>query len=102
MRSSMLAALAAVLTGATACAAGDDAADDAVAVQGCPIAGVEAGCVMVVAPDGQTYDITAAAPKPALDGRPIRLTGTRSGEMSSCMQGTRLTGIAWSYTAGNC
>ena len=81
---------------------GNQRADDAVALQGCPVAGVTAGCVMVVAPDGRTWDITAADPLPALAGRPIRLTGMPSGEMSICMQGTRLTRIAWSYTAGSC
>ncbi len=102
MRPAMLAALATILGGAAACAGGQPAADDAVAIQGCPVAGIEAGCVMVVAPDGRTWDITTADPLPALAGRPVRLTGTPSGEPSICMQGTRLTGIAWSYTAGTC
>lgn len=102
MRPSMLAALAAILGGAAACAGGKQAADDAVAIQGCPVAGVEAGCVMIAAADGRLYDITAADPRPALAGRPIRLTGMPSGEMSICMQGTPLTRIAWAYTAGSC
>ena len=102
MRPAMLAALATILGGAAACTGGEPAADDAVALQGCPVAGVTTGCVMIAAADGRLYDITAADPLPALAGRPIRLTGMPSGEMSICMQGTRLTRIAWSYTAGSC
>jgi hypothetical protein len=95
-------ALVGLTIGLGACAnPGNEPARRQVTVQGCPIAGVEAGCVMLTGPDGVTYNITAADPKPAL-GRPIRLTGSPSNDMDTCMQGTKLTHIAWSYTAGSC
>jgi hypothetical protein len=72
------------------------------AIDGCPVPGVEAGCLMLQASDGRLYDITAAAPPPALAGRTIWLTGRRRDAMNSCMQGIRLAGISWSYTGGTC
>ena len=57
---------------------------------------------MLRASDGRLYDITAAAPPPALDGRTIRLTARPSNEMTFCMQGTRLADITWTYTGGMC
>ena len=73
-----------------------------VSVEGCPVAGVEARCVMLQAADGQRYNITAADPQPALDGRAIRLTAKPSSDMDFCMQGTKLAEIAWSYTGATC
>ena len=77
-------------------------APDTVTVEGCPLAGVETGCLMLQASDGRLYDITTATPPPALDGRTIRLTGRPSDAMSFCMQGTRLAEITGSYTGGSC
>ena len=57
---------------------------------------------MLRASDGQLYDITAAAPPPALDGRTIRLSARPSDEMNFCMQGARLADITWTYTADTC
>ena len=63
----------------TACAASPPAqVSDTVAVEGCPVPGVEAGCLMLRTGDGRLYDITTATPRPALDGRTIRLTGRPS------------------------
>ena len=74
----LLAGLAAAASG---CAGGDAehaarGEPGSVLVEGCPVAGVEARCVMLQAADGQLYNITAADPQPALDGRAIRLTAT--------------------------
>lgn len=89
--------------GLTACTAPPPAeAPTTVAVEGCPVAAVEAGCLMLRAADGQLYDITAATPPPALDGRTIRLTGGPSDAMSFCMQGARLADITWSYAGHTC
>ncbi len=89
--------------GLAACTASPPApAPGAVAVEGCPVPGVETGCLMLRTGDGRLYDITAAAAPPVPDGRTIRLTGRASDEMSFCMQGTRLADIAWSYTGGTC
>ena len=60
------------------------------------------GSLLVETAGQRLYDITAATPSPALDGRAIRLTGRPSDEMSFCMQGTRLADIAWSYSGGTC
>jgi hypothetical protein len=77
-------------------------APDTVTVEGCPVPGVEAGCLMLRAPDGQIYDITGTTPAPTLDGRTVRLTGRPSDEMNVCMQGIRLAGITWTYTDPPC
>ena len=45
-------------------------APDTVAIEGCPLAGVETGCLMLRASDGRLYDVTAAAPPPALGRAP--------------------------------
>lgn len=81
---------AGIVLGLAACAAPASVAPapDRVAVEGCPIPGVEAGRLMLRAADGRLYDITGALPAPALDGRAIRVTGRPSDEMSFCMQGT--------------
>lgn len=89
--------------GLGACAASPPAqVSDTVAVEGCPVPGVEAGCLMLRTGDGRLYDITAATPRPALDGRTIRLTGRPSDAMNFCMQGTRLADITWIYAGGMC
>jgi hypothetical protein len=87
----------------TACTASSPAeVPDMVAVEGCPLTGVETGCLMLRAGDGRLYDITTAIPRPALDGRTIRLTGRPSDEMNFCMQGTRLADVTWTYADGMC
>jgi hypothetical protein len=60
--------------------------------------GVEAGCLIVknsfpVA----TYNISSADPKPTV-GKMIQGSGTPGG-ISTCMQGTVLTGVKWQYVA---
>ena len=75
----LLRLVACAALGLAACAATPPAeAPDAVTVEGCPVPGVETGCLMLRAGDGRLYDITAATPSPALDGRAIRLTGRHS------------------------
>jgi hypothetical protein len=102
MRRAALLALGALALGTSACAGTPDGSSRDVSVAGCPLAGVEVGCIMLRAPDGQLFNITAADPKPALDGRMIRLRGAPSSDMDFCMQGTKLAGISWSYTGAMC
>lgn len=74
-----------------------------VKLRGCPMAGVEHGCI-VIKSKGQTYDISGATPKPdpkkhlmiSLEGTPA------SGKVSYCMQGPILTDITWQYLKQSC
>ena len=101
--SSLLRLAVCAAMGLGACAAPSPAqAPDTVVVEGCPLAGVETGCLMLRASDGRLYDITVATPRPTVDGRTIWLTGRPSDEMNFCMQGTRLANITWTYTGGTC
>lgn len=70
-------------------------------VVGCPYHGTEPGCLMI---DGQgnTYDISGASPAPKVGHLAITLTGTVSGNPTTCMQGKPLGGIQWSYTRQRC
>ena len=88
---------------AAGCAQATDPAGPAtVTIAGCPVAGVEAGCVMLRAADGRLYNITAAEPEPALDDREIQVTAVPSREMDICMQGTKLAEIRWTHTGAMC
>src|SRR5262245_37072488 len=73
-----------------------------VTVQGCPVAGAVAGCVMIRGVDNVTYNISESKPWPEFANRAIRLTGVRSNKTSYCAQGVVLTNITWSYTDRQC
>ena len=64
-----------------------------VIVEGCAIAGVENGCVMLRSGD-KLYNITAAQPKPQI-GTAGRVQGTVSNGASLCMQGSILSPARW-------
>ena len=75
---------------------------DMVTVIGCPVHGVEAGCIVVTDKNGAVWEIGSATPRPKVGYQSIRLTGRRSKGVSTCMQGTRLEAIHWSYTGEQC
>lgn len=92
--------LAVIATGFAASSQGAGA--ETVTVEGCPISGVTAGCLIIHGADKQTYNITAAKPRPMPSDRVIRLTGTKTDKVSLCMQGVVLDDITWSYTQQKC
>jgi len=72
-------------------------------ISGCPVAGVTAGCLVVTAKDGKVYDITEI--KDAFDPakkRGIVASGEVSKDVSTCMQGTILKQIEWTYSEEQC
>jgi hypothetical protein len=73
-----------------------------VALMACPHAGVTAPCLTINGPDGSLYNITAANPKPPLNGRMIRLRATVSDKLSACMQGIALDRIRWTPVRQKC
>jgi hypothetical protein len=75
---------------------------DRVSVAACPFAGVTANCLMIRATDGTVYNITAAAPRPRLGDRMIRLRGTVTDKVSICGQGVVLERIRWTRTRQRC
>ena len=70
-----------------------------VTVSGCPQAGAEAGCIMLKAPDGRLYNVSAAEPKPTV-GLAGKATGMVSQAASLCMQGIVLKPATWTPTPG--
>ena len=88
------------------------AAQKDVHISGCPVKGVELGCLMLVASDGQTYDITAAPPQSETPGskpeRPkigylgVTVDANKSRDLNVCQQGVRLKDIEWLYTKQLC
>jgi hypothetical protein len=80
----------------------DSGNQDTVTVVGCPVHGVEAGCMVVTGKDGAVWEIGSAQPRPKVGYQQIRLSGKKSRGVSTCMQGTRLEGIQWSYTGEKC
>jgi hypothetical protein len=73
-----------------------------VSVTACPFPGTTAGCLMIRAPDGTIYNITAVSPKPRMSGRMIRLRGTVTDKISICGQGIVLERIRWTRTRQRC
>jgi hypothetical protein len=73
-----------------------------VALAACPHAGITAPCLTVNGADGTLYNITAAIPKPPLNGRMIRLRATVSDKLSACLQGTVLDRIRWTPVRQKC
>jgi hypothetical protein len=99
-----------VVAGAMLCAAalaswpaqGAPNRGDRVSMTACPFPGVTAPCLMIRAPDGTIYNITAAAPRPRAGGRAIRLRGTVTDKVSICGQGVVLERIRWTRTRQRC
>ena len=76
---------------------------ESVKLTGCPQNGVTAGCLVIQDNGGQTYNITAADPKPdPAQQLVITLTGETSTDVSICNQGIVLKNIQWSYTKMAC
>jgi hypothetical protein len=73
-----------------------------VALTACPHAGITAPCLTVNGADGSVYNITAATPKPPLNGRMIRLRATVSDKVSACPQGIVLDRIRWTPVRQKC
>jgi hypothetical protein len=89
---------------AAACVAGCASAQGSaqrVEFQGCPVAGVEHGC-MVVKSGAATYNISSARPPVEIKGLAIKGSGVKSGGMSYCQQGEILTDIKYEYTKTPC
>ena len=64
-----------------------------ITASGCARAGTEAGCIILQ--DGkQTYEITSASPKPAIDTYGT-VTGAISSKMTMCMEGKPLENAEW-------
>jgi hypothetical protein len=77
-------------------------AGDAIIALGCPTRGVEMNCLIVRTPDGVTYDISSARPRPRTDDLIIRLSGTKTDKLGFCQQGVKLDHIKWTYTKRKC
>jgi hypothetical protein len=77
-------------------------AGDAIIVLSCPTRGVEMNCLIVRTPDGVTYDISSARPRPRTDDLIIRLSGTKTDKLGFCQQGVKLDHIKWTYTKRKC
>jgi hypothetical protein len=73
-----------------------------VALTACPHAGITAPCLTVNGADGTVYNISAAAPKPPLNGRMIRLRATVSDKLSACLQSAVLDRIRWTPVRQKC
>ena len=73
-----------------------------IALMACPHAGITAPCLTINGPDGSLYNITAATPKPPLNGRMIRLRATVSDKTSACLQGIVLDRIRWTPVRQKC
>ena len=58
--------------------------------------------VTINAADGTVYNITAATPRPAFNGRMIRLRATVSDKLSACLQGIVLDRIRWTPVRQKC
>ena len=97
-------AAGAVLAGLLIAAAAQAAprVGERVALTACPHAGVTAPCLTINAADGVVYNITAATPKPPINGRMIRLRATVSDKLSACLQGIVLDRIRWTPVRQKC
>jgi hypothetical protein len=51
---------------------------------------------------GAVWDISSAKPRPKTGYQAIHVTGRKSRGVSTCMQGTRLESVQWSYTGEQC
>jgi hypothetical protein len=100
----LVSASAAVLAGALMSAAAQAAPQvgERVALTACPHAGITAPCLTVNGADGTVYNISAAAPKPPLNGRMIRLRATVSDKLSACLQSAVLDRIRWTPVRQKC
>jgi hypothetical protein len=73
-----------------------------VALTACPHAGTTVPCLTINGADGSVYNISAATPKPPLNGRMIRLRATVSDKLSACLQGIVLDRIRWTPVRQKC
>jgi len=78
------------------------AAQERIVAAGCPMPGAEPGCLVLRAADGKVYDLAGARQRPPLNGRGIRITGTRAGRFSYCQQGEPLAEVTWEPTGTLC
>ncbi len=78
------------------------AAQQRVTVQGCPLPGTESGCMVLRSAEGWYYDLSAARQRPPINGRGIRVTGTRAPRTSYCQQGEPLVDVTWEQTSAAC
>ena len=92
-------ALAVMLTAAAPLGA---VAQERIVAAGCPVPGAEPGCLVLRAADGKVYDLAGARQRPPLNGRGIRITGTRAGRFSYCQQGEPLAEVTWEPTGTLC
>ena len=77
-------------------------AQEKVVASGCPAPGTESGCLVLRSADGRVYDLAGARQRPPLNGRGIRITGTRAGRFSYCQQGEPLAEVTWEPTGTLC
>jgi hypothetical protein len=80
----------------------DSGDENIVTVVGCPVHGVEAGCMVLTDKQGAVWEIGSAKPRPKVGYQAIKVTGRKSRGPSTCMQGTRLESIQWNYTGDQC
>jgi hypothetical protein len=80
----------------------DSGDENTVTVIGCPVHGVEAGCMVLTDKQGAVWEIGSARPRPKVGYQAIKVTGRKSRGVSTCMQGTRLESIQWTYTGEQC
>jgi hypothetical protein len=82
---------------ATACLA-----DEPIVVSGCPVPGVEGGCILLKTANGVGYNISAAKPTPTF-GTYGQIKGIlKSRAVSTCMQGQIISPAAWTQTGQRC
>src|ERR1700692_3835094 len=103
-RAKLVSASVAFLAGALIAAAAQAAPQvgERIALTACPHAGITAPCLSVNGADGTVYSIAGATPKPAFNGRMIRLRATVSDKLSACLQGVVLDRIRWTPVRQKC
>jgi hypothetical protein len=76
-------------------------ADEPIKVKGCALKGVEAGCIVLRAVNGKTYNITAAVPAPTL-GTFGEIEGNLWSGMDFCQQGAIIRPAKWTEKSKVC
>jgi len=101
-RAKLVSASAVLLTLISATVQAAPQVGDRVALTACTHAGITAPCLTINGADATVYNITGATPRPALNGRMIRLRATVTDKLSACLQGLVLDRIRWTPVRQKC